>query len=82
MSDAAVHELLYGTDDEPLELSVSRVSGGVMRQPFEGIVCESGAPVQGDLERLRALSEIEECMSEIPCARRATAAACGPRCWR
>ena len=39
MSKDALHELLYGTGDEPLELSVSRVSGGVMRQPFEGIVC-------------------------------------------
>ena len=37
LSAAAMHELLYGTE-EPLELSVSRVSGGVMRQPFEGIV--------------------------------------------
>ena len=33
-----MHELLYGTGHETLELSVSRVSGGVMRQPFEGIV--------------------------------------------
>lgn len=32
-SEQALDELLYGTGDEPLELSVSRISGGVMRQP-------------------------------------------------
>ena len=37
-SEQALDELLYGTGDEPLELSVSRISGGVMRQPFEGII--------------------------------------------
>ena len=65
-SEDALRELLYGTGDEPLELSVSRVSGGVMRQPFEGIV--------NNLERRYretsseyARGEIEECMSEIPC---------------
>lgn len=31
-SEQALDELLYGTGDEPLELSVSRISGGVMRQ--------------------------------------------------
>ena len=62
----ALHELLYGTGEEPLELAVSRVSGGVMRQPFEGIV--------NNLERRYrettsdySRAEIEECMSEIPC---------------
>ena len=66
MSDAAVHELLYGTDDEPLELSVSRVSGGVMRQPFEGIVCNLERRYK-ETSSDYARSEIEECMSEIPC---------------
>ncbi|MCI7124724.1 MAG: excinuclease ABC subunit UvrA [Agathobaculum sp.] len=66
MSEQAVQALLYGTGDQVLELSVSRVSGGVMRQPFEGVV--------GNLERRYrettsdyARAEIEECMSEIPC---------------
>nr|WP_302665889.1 excinuclease ABC subunit UvrA [uncultured Agathobaculum sp.] len=66
MSDAAVHELLYGTGDEPLELSVSRVSGGVMRQPFEGIVCNLERRYK-ETSSDYARSEIEECMSEIPC---------------
>lgn len=66
MSKDALHELLYGTGDEPLELSVSRVSGGVMRQPFEGIVCNLERrykETSSDYARV----EIEECMSEIPC---------------
>ena len=66
MSDAAVHELLYGTGDEPLELSVSSVSGGVMRQPFEGIVCNLERRYK-ETSSDYARSEIEECMSEIPC---------------
>ena len=66
MSEAAVHELLYGTGDEPLELSVSRVSGGVMRQPFEGIVCNLERRYK-ETSSDYARSEIEECMSEIPC---------------
>ena len=66
MSDAAMHELLYGTGDEPLELSVSRVSGGVMRQPFEGIVCNLERRYK-ETSSDYARSEIEECMSEIPC---------------
>ncbi|WP_373164479.1 excinuclease ABC subunit UvrA [Agathobaculum sp. Marseille-P7918] len=66
MSDAAVHELLYGTGDEPLELSVSRVSGGVMRQPFEGIVVNLERRYK-ETSSDYARSEIEECMSEIPC---------------
>lgn len=66
MSDEAVNALLYGTGDEKLRLSVSRVSGGVMEQPFEGII--------RNLERrYRETSsdymrgEIEECMSEVHC---------------
>ena len=65
-SDQALDELLYGTGDEPLELSVSRISGGVMRQPFEGII--------SNLERRYretnsewSRGEIEEVMSESPC---------------
>ena len=65
-SEQALDELLYGTGDEPLELSVSRVSGGVMRQPFEGII--------PNLERRYretnsewSRGEIEEVMSESPC---------------
>ena len=65
MSDAAMHELLYGTE-EPLELSVSRVSGGVMRQPFEGIVTNLERRYK-ETSSDYARSEIEECMSEIPC---------------
>ena len=64
-SDAAMHELLYGTE-EPLELSVSRVSGGVMRQPFEGIVTNLERRYK-ETSSDYARSEIEECMSEIPC---------------
>ena len=65
-SEQALDELLYGTGDEPLELSVSRISGGVMRQPFEGII--------PNLERRYretnsewSRGEIEEVMSERPC---------------
>ena len=66
ISGEGLHELLYGTGDEPLELSVSRVSGGVMRQPFEGIVTNLERryrETSSDYSR----AEIEECMSEIPC---------------
>lgn len=66
MSEKALHELLYGTGDEPLELSVSRVSGGIMRQPFEGIVCNLERRYR-ETSSDYARSEIEECMSEIPC---------------
>ena len=65
-SEQALDELLYGTGDEPLELSVSRISGGVMRQPFEGII-------QNLERRYRETNsewsrgEIEEVMSERPC---------------
>lgn len=66
MSKEAVNALLYGTGDEKLKLSVSRVSGGVMEQSFEGII--------RNLERrYRETSsdymrgEIEECMSEVHC---------------
>ncbi|MDY3617878.1 excinuclease ABC subunit UvrA [Agathobaculum sp.] len=66
MSEDAVRELLYGTGKDVLELSVSRVSGGVMKQPFEGLV--------NNLERRYketssdySRQEIEDCMSEIPC---------------
>ncbi|MBS6640777.1 MAG: excinuclease ABC subunit UvrA [Clostridiaceae bacterium] len=65
LSDEAMHELLYGTE-EPLELSVSRVSGGVMRQPFEGIVTNLERRYK-ETSSDYARSEIEECMSEIPC---------------
>ena len=65
LSDAAMHELLYGPE-EPLELSVSRVSGGVMRQPFEGIVTNLERRYK-ETSSDYARSEIEECMSEIPC---------------
>lgn len=65
-SEQALDELLYGTGDESLELSVSRISGGVMRQPFEGII--------PNLERRYretnsewSRGEIEEVMSESPC---------------
>ena len=79
-SEQALDELLYGTGDEPLELSVSRISGGVMRQPFEGII--------PNLERRYretnsewSRGEIEEVMSEVR-VRRATVAVCARRCWR
>nr|WP_308505237.1 excinuclease ABC subunit UvrA [uncultured Agathobaculum sp.] len=65
LSDAAMHELLYGTE-EPLELLVSRVSGGVMRQPFEGIVVNLERRYK-ETSSDYARAEIEECMSEIPC---------------
>ena len=66
LSREALHELLYGTGDEPLELSVSRVSGGVMRQPFEGIVVNLERRYK-ETSSDYARAEIEECMSEIPC---------------
>lgn len=66
LSQDALHELLYGTGDEPLELSVSRVSGGVMQQPFEGIVVNLERRYK-ETSSDYARAEIEECMSEIPC---------------
>nr|WP_297173681.1 excinuclease ABC subunit UvrA [uncultured Agathobaculum sp.] len=66
LSDEAMRELLYGTGDEPLELSVSRVSGGVMRQPFEGIVVNLERRYK-ETSSDYARGEIEECMSEISC---------------
>lgn len=65
-SEKALQELLYGTGDEQLELSVSRVSGGVMRQPFEGIVVNLERRYR-ETSSDYARGEIEECMSEIPC---------------
>ena len=65
-SEQALDELLYGTGDEPLELSVSRISGGVMRQPFEGIIPNLERryrETNSDWSR----GEIEEVMSESPC---------------
>ena len=66
LSREALHELLYGTGDEPLELSVSRVLGGVMQQPFEGIVVNLERRYK-ETSSDYARAEIEECMSEIPC---------------
>ena len=66
LSGQALDELLYGTEDEVLELSVSRISGGVMRQPFEGIIPNLERryrETNSDWSR----GEIEEVMSESPC---------------
>ena len=66
LSGQALDELLYGTGDEVLELSVSRISGGVMRQPFEGIIPNLERryrETNSDWSR----GEIEEVMSESPC---------------
>ena len=66
LSGQARDELLYGTGDEVLELSVSRISGGVMRQPFEGIIPNLERryrETNSDWSR----GEIEEVMSESPC---------------
>ncbi len=65
-SQEAFDELMYGTGNEPLELSVSRVSGGVMRQPFEGIVRNLERRYR-ETSSEYSRSEIEECMSENPC---------------
>ncbi len=66
ISENGLNELLYGTGKEPLELSVSRVSGGVMRQPFEGIVKNLERRYR-ETNSEYSRSEIEECMSENPC---------------
>ncbi len=66
ISENGLNELLYGTGKEPLELSVSRVSGGVMRQPFEGIAKNLERRYR-ETNSEYARSEIEECMSENPC---------------
>ena len=66
LSGQALDELLYGTGDEVLELSVSRISGGVMRQPFEGVIPNLERryrETNSDWSR----GEIEEVMSESPC---------------
>lgn len=64
LSDDAIDVLLYGTKGKKLTLKVPR--GGTMEQAFEGII--------NNLERRYRettsdymRSEIEECMSEIPC---------------
>ncbi len=66
ISEAGQHALLYGTNGEKIKLHVARVQGGVMEQPFEGII--------NNLERrykettsVYMRAEIEDCMSEIPC---------------
>ncbi len=66
ISQEGLHALLYGTGNEALELSVTRFSGGKMRQPFEGIIPNLERRYQEtSSEYIR--SEIEECMNEIPC---------------
>jgi len=65
-SDEALHELLYGTGTEPLQLSVSRVSGGTLCQPFEGIVTNLERRYR-ETSSEYARSEIADSMSESPC---------------
>lgn len=66
MSEKAVRELLYGTGKESLELSVSRVSGGVMKQPFEGLIRNLERRYKETTSEY-VRTEIEDCMSEVPC---------------
>ena len=66
ISREGIDALLYGTGKEPLELSVSRFSGGRMQQPFEGIIPNLERRYrETSSEYMRA--EIEECMNEVPC---------------
>jgi len=66
ISKEGIDALLYGTGKEPLELSVSRFSGGKMQQPFEGIIPNLERRYrETSSEYMRA--EIEECMNEVPC---------------
>ena len=65
--DEAVAQGLYGTGDEELTLHYDTNRGsGVLRRPFEGIVCNLERRYQEtQSESVRA--ELEECMSECPC---------------
>lgn len=66
ISREGIDALLYGTGKEPLELSVSRFSGGRMQQPFEGIIPNLERRYrETSSEYMRA--EIEECMNEVLC---------------
>ena len=66
MSREAVQALLYGTGREKLKLQVKRLTGRVLEQPFEGIICNLERRYrETNSEFVRA--EIEESMSEIPC---------------
>ncbi len=68
LSKEALDVILYGTKGEKLQLSYERKNGfGTLSQPFEGIA--------NNLQRRHRESnsesvkdELEQCMSEIPCA--------------
>ena len=67
LSNEAKELLMYGTKGENLELKFDGRRGtGVLHQPFEGVVNNLNRRFQeSQSESVR--SEIEECMSEIPC---------------
>ncbi|MBR2717216.1 MAG: excinuclease ABC subunit UvrA, partial [Oscillospiraceae bacterium] len=63
----AIRVLLYGTDNEPLELRYERGSGyGTLRQPFEGIVNNLERRYR-ETQSPAMRSELEACMGEYDC---------------
>lgn len=67
ISKEALHAIMYGTDGEPLQLKYEKSEGyGVMKRPFEGIVNNLERRYR-ETQSPSMRSDIEECMSNIPC---------------
>ena len=63
----AIDALMYGTKGEPLQLRYEKNEGfGVIRREFEGIVNNLERRYK-DTQSPAMRTELEECMSEIPC---------------
>jgi len=65
-SPNALHELLYGTNGEPLQLGGGYGNGQTLRHPFEGIVHNLERRYR-ETSSEYARAEIETCMSEERC---------------
>ncbi len=68
LSDEALDAILYGTKGEKLELSYERRNGhGTLSQPFEGVINNLNRRYR-ETQSAAIREELEQCMSEIPCA--------------
>ena len=68
LSDEALDAILYGTRGEKLELSYERRNGhGTLSQPFEGVINNLDRRYR-ETQSAAIREELEQCMSEIPCA--------------
>ena len=68
LSDAAINAILYGTGGEKLELVYERKNGrGTLSQPFEGIINNLNRRYR-ETQSSSMREELEQCMSETPCA--------------